>query len=706
MPSAPDDAAAAHHAREDGEAPHGSGSRLGPRPRLVIASFLMLFTELALIRWSSSQVVYLAYFTNFVLLASFLGIGVGFLRARAHRARWTWAPAAVALLALFLVLFPVQVGRYGGGGRLFVGLFGVPALPPWIALPVIFLSVAAVLALIAEGVARLFVTFRPLEAYRLDILGSLGGIAAFSILSFLGARPVVWGVVIVAAFAALLGRGMRRANRLALVAIPLLLGVGSLSPNDLWSPYYRVTAFPAEGDGSVRVRVNGLPHQSILPLTVLGRSQPFYLAPYSHLRGTLEDVLIIGAGTGNDVAVALSHGAERVDAVEIDPVLQAIGRDRHPERPYQDPRVTESITDGRAFLERTDEDYDLIAFALPDSLTLVSGQGSLRLESYLFTREAIATVREHLKPGGAFTMYNYYRPFVFDRYAGTLASVFGHPPCFDAGEPGNGSRRQAVLTIGLTPDSVECSTTWRPGPTVPEPATDDHPFPYVHGRAIPTFYAVSLALILLASAAVVRVAAGHSLRPMRGYVDLFCMGAAFLLLETKNVVQFALLFGTTWFVNSLVFAGILVSVLAAVEVARRASLPSPRVLYAMLFATLGAAWAVPLDALLALSPVPRFAVATVLAFAPVFLANLIFSQRFRDVGSSTIAFGANLLGAMVGGVLEYGAIVIGYRNLLVVAAALYGLALAFGRKTAEPAAGRSEPAARREAPVSVGRDVG
>ena len=89
---------------------------------------------------------------------------------------------------------------------------------------------------------------------------------------------------------------------------------------------------------------------------------------------------------------------------------------------------------------------------------------------------------------------------------------------------------------------------------------------------------------------------------MRPYADLVFMGAAFLLLETKNVVQFALLFGTTWFVNALVFAGVLLSVLAAIEVAapgarcRRADL-----LYAGLLAALAVAWLVPQDALLALS---------------------------------------------------------------------------------------------------------
>jgi spermidine synthase len=107
------------------------------------------------------------------------------------------------------------------------------------------------------------------------------------------------------------------------------------------------------------------------------------------------------------VAIALEHGAGRV-AVEIDPRLQQLGVELQPQRPDQDPRVEAHIDDGRAFLQRTDRRYDLVLFALPDSLTLVSGQSQLRLGSFLFTREALAEARDHLKPGGVFTMYNYY----------------------------------------------------------------------------------------------------------------------------------------------------------------------------------------------------------------------------------------------------------------------------------------------------------
>jgi uncharacterized membrane protein YqjE len=166
---------------------------------------------------------------------------------------------------------------------------------------------------------------------------------------------------------------------------------------------------------------------------------------------------------------------------------------------------------------------------------------------------------------------------------------------------------------------------------------------------------------------------------MTGYVDLFFMGAAFMLLETKNIVQFALLFGTTWLVNALVMAGVLVAVLAAVEVSRHVVVRRPALLYAALLAALVVAWAVPPESLLTLSPLPRFAVAVVIAFAPIFVANMVFAQRFRTTGDSGTAFGANLLGAILGGVLEYSSLIAGYRWLLVVVALLYGLAFVTGR---------------------------
>lgn len=642
--------------------------------RLVLLSCLMLFVELALIRWTGSNVIFLAYFSNFVLLGSFLGIGVGFLRANARVDLFRYAPVALTLLIGFVLIFRVEIDK-SGEELIFVGLSQMTGLPAWVILPVIFVAVAAVMAMIAEGVGRTFVQFPPLEAYRYDIAGSILGIAAFTVLSFTWAPPIAWGLVVALLFGVLLRPNLRPVAIVALVGLLVILGRESMVDVWSWSPYYKVATIPRPDiPGANEVFVNGVPFQTFMSVADRRKDPAGYFLPYERL-GTdkLDDVLIVGAGTGTDLAVALAEGAGHVDAVEIDPRILQIGQQLHPDRPYADPRVTTIVDDARAFLERTDKQYDLILFALPDSLTLVSGQSSLRLESYLFTQEAMERARSHLKPDGAFAMYNYYwESWLVDRQAGTVANAYGHAPCVDS----IGSKAHlAVISVRMTGTVASCPTQWVPGDpaAAATPATDDHPFLYLRDRTIPVFYLLTLGLILLCSLVAVRVVSGP-LRPMRRYTDLFFMGTAFMLLETKSVVQFALLFGTTWFVNALVFAGVLVAVLLAIETARRVRLPNPVYLYVALLVAVGIAWLIPVHALLGLDVLPRFVAAVVLFFTPIFIANLVFAERFRNVESSTVAFGANLLGAMVGGLLEYVSLLTGYQALLILVALLYGAA--------------------------------
>jgi hypothetical protein len=645
---------------------------------LAFLSFLMLFTELVLIRWTAANNIHLAYLTNFVLLASFLGIGIGFLSANSKRNLSDFAPVALVALVAFMLVFPVSYVKLSGPHQL-QGRFGLTPLPQGLSLPVIFLLSVAVMAGIGQGVGRAFTRFRPLEAYRLDILGSIGGIVLFSALAFWELPPVAWGLIVGIGFVVLLGRRMRWWQWGATIAMVALLGTQSFRSHEYWSPYYKVTTAHVPGvPRALSVSANNIPHQTVYPISVLRRIEPFYFYPYRHVnRHSLNDVLIVGAGTGNDVAVALSEGARHIDAVEIDPVLQSLGSRYNPNHPYQNPRVSAHINDGRAYLQQSDTHYDLILFALPDSLTVLGGQSNLRLENYLFTLEAMRSARAHLKPGGTFAMYNYYEPFLLNRYASTLQAAYGSRPCVELNNSFSGGRRQAVLTIGAGGTTRRCATPWH-GKML-APATDDHPFPYLASNSIPSFYLVVLGLILVAALLIVRMV-GAPFRGMARYLDLAFMGAAFLLLETKNVVQFALLFGTTWFVNSLVFAGVLLAVLAAVEVARHVRLPRPLVLYVALLVSLAVAWVVPQENLLNLPTEARMVVASAIAFAPIFFANLVFAQRFADVASSTTAFATNLLGAMIGGVLEYLALISGYRFLLIVVAVLYGFAFLFGRR--------------------------
>ena len=649
------------------------------RARLVLLSFLMLFVELALIRWSGANVVYLAYFSNLVLLGSFLGIGLGFLWAgRGGRPLFPYAPVVLALLVAFIRFFPIDI-KVSGSQLIFFNDLRSTGPPREVVLPVIFVAVATVMAFITDGVATTFKRFEPLEAYKLDLIGSVLRIASVAVLSFLRMPPVAWGIVAAAVLILVSLPKVRLVTVLALAAVVLMLGIESAAGNTIWSPYYKIEHTPNEA-GGYSVNVNEVPHQHTLPVA----DNPIYNSSYAQSANREPgDVLIIGAGGGNDVAAALDNGADHVDAVEIDRALYELGKDGHPDHPYDDPRVSVHIDDGRAFLERSDKEWDRILLALPDSLTLVTGQASVRLESYLFTVEAVESARDHLKPGGIFSMYNYYREsWLVDRYAGTLDDVFDQPPCIDTLDP-NQNFNLAVLTVSDDPDAIPCigdsQAVWARPPGTPEPARDDHPFPYLRDRTLPGFYLVTIGLILVVSLLAIRFAAGP-IRPMLRFSDLFCMGAAFLLLETKSVVQFALLFGTTWLVNALVFLGVLLSVLCAVFVSQRVTFRRPAWLYVILLASLALAWAIPPSALLSLAPIPRFAAAVTLAFLPIFTANLVFTQRFKDTSSSAQAFGANLLGAMFGGLLEYLSLLVGYRSLLLVVALLYGAAFFLGRK--------------------------
>jgi SAM-dependent methyltransferase len=693
-PSDGEGATAADGDGDDGSDPR-QGGLLPPKLRLVSLTFLMLFLELALIRWLGANVVYMSYYSNFVLLGSFLGFGLGFLWAGRWRKSGRSTPSIFWLTPLLL-----------GGLIAFVYVYDVPLrwtnrdviffetiepdspLPREVVLLVLFVTVAAIMAAIGDGVARTFGRFEPLEAYRLDLIGSVAGIAGFSLLAFLGARPLVWGLVATLVLALTLPlRGLAGARRFAVPAAAAVgtivliapLAVEAVDHEVVWSPYYRITYEPSE-DGGIFTKVNQSPHWAQI---VTEGNALYDGAVYENMRQTQGgDVLVIGAGSGNDIAAALRRDADHVDAVEIDHRLMQLAEDNHPERPYDDPRVDVHIDDGRAFLERSGDQWDRILLALPDSLALVQGQSAIRLESYLFTVEALEAAKEHLRPGGVFVMYNFYRQdWLVDRYANTLAEVFDQPVCVNR----IGGANLSVLTASDDAAALDCPSarTWQ-ATSSPEPVYDDHPFPYVRDRAIPGLYLVTGLVMLAISLLGIRLMGGP-LRAVSRYGDLFFMGVAFMLLETKSVAQFALLFGTTWFVNALVFLGVLVSVLVAVAVSRRVTFRRPARLYVVLLAALVLAFAVPQDQLLDLAVVPRFAAAVTLAFFPIFTANLVFTQRFKDSGSSTVAFGANLLGAMVGGVLEYTALITGFRWLLILVAVAYGLAFLTGRKHLSPA---------------------
>lgn len=652
-------------------------SRRQIRWLLVLASGLALFLELSLIRWTGASIVHLSYFTNFILLGSFLGIGLGFLIVN----RQPLLRIGVFALALFVILihlFPVEVLRDYSSLLFFGGTSArLSGFPVWLTLPAIFVFVTVIFTCLGQTVGRLFRRLSSLEAYRYDLIGSICGIIFFSLISFAGMPPIVWGGVVVIALLVLSPRTHRRTVLLPLFVIVVGLFFESWQPLTWWSSYYKVTEHKYNeaktGTAIQLFDVNGIPHQYIVPLVMIDKIAPFYRVPYARYgQAAPKEVLVIGAGTGTDVAVALDAGAERVDAVEIDATLAELGRRLNPDQPYRDARVRLHITDGRAFLEQSRDQYDLIVFALPDSLTLVSGQSSLRLESYMFTEQAFAAAARRLKPDGVFALYNYYRePWLVDRLNATIASVFGHGACIEDLGMHNSF---AMLTVGRSAERINCPASWVTTDQEIKPVTDRYPFLYLKRPGIPSFYLVTI-LMIIGIAVLFYRGTGSRLARISPYLDLFWMGAAFLLLETMNIVHFALLFGTTWFVNALVFAGILLVVYLTVTLRRRVRIKKYWPWYIALFASLLPALFVPDAWLLRLDGGMRALVAVAISFVPIMLANCIFSARLKESESSTDAFAANLLGALVGGLLEYISLIVGYNGLIMTVGVLYVIAL-------------------------------
>jgi spermidine synthase len=447
-----------------------------------------------------------------------------------------------------------------------------------------------------------------------------------------------------------------------------------------WSPYYKITV-GQDGPETV-VEVNNIFHQSMAPVQ---QKEYFYQWPYTVFGDTFENVLVLGAGSGTDVAAALRHGASHVDAVEIDPVIIRLGREHHPDRPYSDPRVTIVNDDARHFLRTTNKTYDLVVFALIDSLTMQSSFSGVRLESYMFTEESFRAVRDRLTPDGLLVVYNYFRePWLVDRLANIAAIAFGQEPRVHVHEA------RAYLGVMIAgprvarldgdpeiPDRVTAfGQSHAPSPArihrrdaSIEPSTDDWPFLYLRDRHLPRHYVAALALILIVSTVVVMyVVRGQA---GRWSWQFFLLGAGFMLLETKSIIQFALLWGSTWVVASLAIASVLTMALAANYLVSRMEIRRPWLVGAVLLALLAANFAIPVGRVGFESRAVESVFYAGLMFSPILCAGLLFGSAIKRSTSLARDYGTNLLGAMVGGVGEYLSLVTGFRALLVLIAVCY-----------------------------------
>ena len=151
---------------------------LSPGARMFLASFLVFFLEIALIRWMPAYIRLLAYFSNFILLASFLGIGVGCLLASSRKQLFTLFPLIQALVIAMVYFFRLEVALAPTGSLYFSSGTAeqVVAVESTLLLPVIFVVVAALFTTLAQRMGKEMGTLPPLRGYTLNLLGSLTGV--------------------------------------------------------------------------------------------------------------------------------------------------------------------------------------------------------------------------------------------------------------------------------------------------------------------------------------------------------------------------------------------------------------------------------------------------------------------------------------------------------------------------------------------------
>ena len=751
---------------------------------LFIASVLVLFLELACIRWFPAHVLFLTFFTNVMLLAAFLGISIGCLAASRSRNYLPWTPLllVIALSVAQLIEWQrqrtgsaIDVGNHVSPQLVFFGVESQPWDPSKFVIPIeavsgaLFVLVALTLVGPGQQLGRALgrITNR-IESYTINIGGSLAGIILFTMCARWELGPVWWfaAVLTMVAYFIVPGRAPRASMAVALASAAAIVALTSFdfgrtaeqrnSSDEYWSPYYRIHY----ARDARFITVNLIGHQQMS-----SRHWPFpaYALPHLLNRDSKEppfaQVLVIGAGSGNDVSRALEWRAQRVDAVEIDPVIYRLGKRDHPDQPYDDRRTIVHLDDGRNYLRSSNKQYDLIVYALVDSLVLHSSYSNIRLESYLFTTEAFADIKRRLAPGGLFVMYNYFRQgWIVARLHAMLEATFGpdnpivfNLPSRDVVKPDDVLFNEFTMMLAgdtaplkqafvrqpqywlpanrasdqLTPDGfsmshaaardewtssqkAEAAVEWMQfsPTTVVRPAealrlpTDAWPFLYLRGPMIPELSVRGMLVMGVAAAVLllpflrsqVRLAgprdpsASTTTVSSAGFLSrMFFLGAGFMLIETKAVVQMALLFGSTWNVNAIVFCAVLTMILLANLFVMLFKPKSVGPFYGGLFLSLAVSALVPLDAFLGWSRELQIAGSCLLAFTPVLFAGVIFAISFRGAADADRAFGANVAGAMVGGLSEYSSMLLGFQYVVLVAIAFYACsALSARRESSRP----------------------
>lgn len=689
---------------------------------ILLVSVLGLFLEMLLIRWIGTEVRIFAYLQNTILVICFLGLGLGLFTSRQPSTlRRMLFPLALLVLLLAIPLTrralgyssellsvlgdPVIWGELGGAnlGKTILYVTSGLAITAFVLILVLdmFVPLGRLLGRLMDAHPRI------IAAYSANVGGSLLGTWLLVLVSSFYQPPVTWIALVAALTFFLLSRAERRQwlNLALLVAIVVLAWFAGRVPGSVdvvWSPYQKLVTEQldqVEGKGSeylITVNNTGFQVMSDLSGSGTGSNPGDSLTQYDiplRLHPNAKRLLIVGAGAGNDAAGGLRQNAEEITAVEIDPAIIELGRRYHPEEPYSSPSVTVVNDDARSFFATSEAKFDVIAFGLLDSHTTTSLTNS-RLDHYVYTRESIARAKSLLAPGGIMTLsFLPQRLYIADRLGAVMRDVFEQDPMYFAIPVENEAWGYVMFVAGdlasararIDQDQqlaayMQWSAETMPVPTLPyttRVATDDWPYIYLERPKIPVLYFL---FTLVMVGIMVRSYRRWGVRGLlagwgRSHWHFFFLGAAFLLLEVQNVSKASVVLGNTWQVNAVIVSGVLsMSLLANLLALKLPRLPLVPV-YAVLLGTCLGLYFVDLASFAFLPFAAKAVIVGALTTIPALFSGIIFIRSFAAVPRKDIALGANMIGSMVGALLQSVTFVSGIKALLLLVAGLYFLSL-------------------------------
>jgi spermidine synthase len=684
---------------------------VGDRPvlQLVAASFVTLATELVLIRWLPGQVRVIAYFPNLILIAAFLGLGTGCLLQR-KLPLWTWPASLIVLTGTSVVMSGIAFTQESRETEyLWLLYWNLPRNAPvvhGIRLPILLIFVLTGVTFVPLGgfVAQQLNAFKkagqPLAGYAADLAGSLIGVVVLSLVLVSGAKPLVWMTVILVPGAILFWKSPRLVAVYAAMALALLAILARAETADWYSPYYAISVV-SEPFGSFRVLTNGSFHQNALPLSDrrpaptdgIAMIRAGYHVPYRLLGRKPRNILILGAGTGNDVAVAIDENPVHIDAVEIDPLILRLG-DRHPDAPYRSPIVTRINTDAREFLNYSDKKYDLIIFGTLDSMTRLSALSNIRLDNYVYTVECLQEARRHLtSDGGVVMLFSVGTEYIERHIAGILVRAFDEQPAVIR-SPSVLFNRIFLAGPAFRPLASNAQIEKiRQAAALEAVPTDDWPFLYLRERTLSPFYlSIMGAILLVAIITVFGISREmrESITARRPDVVMFLFGMSFLLIETKLVTEMNLVWGATWLTSSVVFASILLTILIGTLWTARRQAPWALSAGALVLALL-ITWATPVRLFVGASLAVRLVASLLFIGLPMLFASVCFATVFGGRDRVDVAFGWNMLGAVAGGLAEFTSMIFGIKAMTLLATVGYLIAFLIINRASKETPAASAP---------------